>query len=278
MFGFEDLMMNARTFALFGEGQGLLNYANVINQSLFIVALWAWPQIPKWQVYLLGIACILDSLAIMEKGSMFFVAISLIYVLFEKKIIRTRSIAIFGVVILLVFYVFNLARAGEGSDYQEEETLLDFFAMYVLSPPVAFCQLLPEIIPQFGTNTFEIVYLFLDRFGVPDIVVKNKLQEFVFVPIGTNIYTVFQPFFIDFGYKGIAFFAAVYGSVSGWLYRLYKQGNSIACCLYTYAVYVLVLQYYQENVFYSMVYVLQFVFFVFLFTQQKFKIANIRQT
>ena len=209
---------------------------------------------------------------------MFFVAISLIYVLFEKKIIRTRSIAIFGVVILLVFYVFNLARAGEGSDYQEEETLLDFFAMYVLSPPVAFCQLLPEIIPQFGTNTFEIVYLFLDRFGVPDIVVKNKLQEFVFVPIGTNIYTVFQPFFIDFGYKGIAFFAAVYGSVSGWLYRLYKQGNSIACCLYTYAVYVLVLQYYQENVFYSMVYVLQFVFFVFLFTQQKFKIANIRQT
>ena len=278
MFGIEDLMMNARTFAVFGEGQGLLNYANVINQSLFIVALWAWPQIPKWQVFILGFACILDSLAIMEKGSMFFVAISLIYVLFEKKIIRTRSIAIFGVVILIVFYVLNLERAGEDSDYQKEETLLDFFAMYVLSPPVAFCQLLPEIIPQFGTNTFEIVYLFLERFGVPDIVVKNKLQEFVFVPIGTNIYTVFQPFFIDFGYKGIAFFAAVYGCVSGWLYRLYKQGNSIACCLYTYAVYVLVLQYYQENVFYSMVYVLQFVFFVFLFTQQKFKIANIRQT
>lgn len=277
MFGIEDLLVNARTFAVFGEGQGLLNYSIVINQSLFIVALWAWPQIPKWQVCILGLACILDSLAIMEKGSLFFVAISLIYVLFEKKIIRTRSIVISGVVILLVFYVFNLARAGEDSAYQEE-TLLDFFAMYVLSPPVAFCQLLPEIIPQFGTNTFETVYLFLERFGVPDIVVKNKQQEFVFVPIATNVYTVFQPFFIDFGYKGIAFFAAVYGSVSGWLYRLYKQGNSTACCLYTYAVYVLVLQYYQENVFYSMVYVLQFVFFVFLFTQQKFKIANIRQT
>ena len=210
-------------------------------------------------------------------GERHLVAVCLIYVLSEKKIIRTRSIAVFGVILILVFYVFNLARAGEDSDYQKEETLLDFFAMYVLSPPVAFCQLMPEVIPQFGTNTFETIYLFLERLGIPDIVVKNKLQEFVWVPIPTNVYTIFQPFYIDFGYKGIAFFAAIYGCVSGWLYRLYKQGNSTACCLYAYGVYVLVLQFYQENVFYSMVFVLQFVFFVFLFTQQKFRFSNIKK-
>lgn len=277
MFSTEDLLNNARILALFGEGQGFLNYSNVINQSLFVVALWSRPRVAKWQIVVLGLACIMNSLAIMEKGTLFFVAVCLIYVLSEKKIIRTRSIAVFGVILILVFYVFNLARAGEDSDYQKEETLLDFFAMYVLSPPVAFCQLMPEVIPQFGTNTFEIVYLLLERLGIPDIIVKNKVQEFVWVPIPTNVYTIFQPFYIDFGYKGIAFFAAIYGCVSGWLYRLYKQGNSTACCLYTYGVYVLVLQFYQENVFYSMVFVLQFVFFVFLFTQQKFRFSNIKK-
>ena len=83
-----------------------------------------------------------------------------------------------------------------------------------------------------------------------------------------------QPFFIDFGYKGIAFFAAIYGSVCGWLYRLFRNRNSVGTCLYAYAVYVLVMQFYQENIFLSLVFILQFVFFVILFTQQKIKIST----
>lgn len=277
MFGTEDLMANVRTLALYGEGQGILNYSAVINQALFVVALWAHPKIPTWQVVILGLACLMNSLAIMEKGMMFFVFVSTMFVLFEKRVIRIRSIATFSILVILLFYIFNLGRAGEDSDYQKEETLLDFFTMYALSPPVAFCQLLPEAIPQFGANTFETVYLFLKRFGA-DVVVKDKLQEFVFVPVSTNVYTIFQPFFIDFGYRGIAFFAALYGSTCGYLYRLFRDGNGVGTCFYTYAVYVLLLQFYQENVFLSMVSVLQFAFFIVLLTQQKirFQVFNSR--
>lgn len=273
MFGTEDLMTNIRTLALYGEGQGILNYSVVINQALFVVALWAHPRVPTWQVVILGIACLMNSLAIMEKGSMFFVFVSSVFVLFEKKVIKIRSILIFSVIIFIVFYLFNLGRAGEGSDYQKEETILDFFIMYVLSPPVAFCQLPEEVTPQFGTNTFEVVYLFLSRLGIGDFIVKDKLQEFVFVPVSTNVYTIFQPFFIDFGYRGIAVFAGIYGCIIGWIYRLYKNGNGVGACLYTYAVYVLLLQFYQENVFYSLVFVLQFTFFIVLFTQKKIKLS-----
>lgn len=273
MFGTEDLMTNIRTLALFGDGQGILNYSAVINQALFVVALWAHPKVPTWQVVLLGIACLMNSLAIMEKGTMFFVFVSSVFVLFEKKVIRIRSILIFSAILFVVFYLFNLGRAGEDSDYQKEETILDFFIMYVLSPPVAFCQLPQEVTPQFGTNTFETVYLFLQRLGA-DVVVKDKLQEFVFVPVSTNVYTIFQPFYIDFSYPGIAFFAGIYGCVCGWLYRLYKNGNGVGTCLYTYAVYVLLLQFYQENVFYSLVFILQFAFFVVLFTQKKLKLSS----
>ena len=270
MFGTEDLMTNVRTLAVYGEGQGILNYSAVINQALFVVALWAHPKIPIWQIVILGLACLMNALAIMEKGTMFFVFVSTMFVLFEKKVIRIRTILTFSILILILFYIFNLGRAGEDSDYQKEETLFDFFTMYALSPPVAFCQLLPEVIPQFGTNTFETVYLFLKRFGA-DVVVKDKLQEFVFVPVSTNVYTIFQPFFIDFGYRGVAFFAAVYGCLCGFLYRLFRNGNGAGTCLYTYAVYVLLLQFYQENVFLSMVFVLQFAFFIVLLTQQKIR-------
>ena len=269
MFSTEDLMNNVRTLALYGEGQGLLSYSIVINQSLFVVALWAHPKVPTWQVVTLALACLMNSLAIMEKESMFFVFTSVIFVLFEKKVIKLRSILIYAGILVVVFYLFNLGRAEEGSKYQEEETLLDFIAMYVLSPPVAFCQLGQELTPQFGTNTFEKIYVFLERFGFSDIVVKEKLQEFVWVPIPTNVYTVFQPFFIDFGYKGVAFFSGVYGCLCGWLYRLYKNKNGIGCALYTYAVFALMLQFYQENFFHSLVFLLQFTFFVTLFTQKK---------
>lgn len=272
MFGTDDILNNVRTLAVHGEGQGFLNYSHVLNQALFIVALWS-SKVPRWQVVVLGFACLLNSLAIMEKGTILFIVLSVAFRLFEKRIIRVRSIVILAVVLIAFFYGFNLLRAEEDSDYQKEETLLDFFAMYALSPPVAFCQLMPEVTPQFGTNTFASIYVFLERFGL-HVVIKEKTQEFVYVPIGTNVYTIFQPFFIDFGYKGIAFFAAIYGNVCGWLYRLFRNRNSVGTCLYAYAVYVLVMQFYQENIFLSLVFILQFVFFVILFTQQKIKIST----
>ena len=270
MFGTEDLMTNIRTLALYGEGQGILNYSAVINQALFVVALWAYPRVPLWQVVVLGIACMMNSLAIMEKGSMFFVFVSTMFVLFEKGVIRKRTILTASVMIIVVFYIFNLARAESGSTYQQEESLFDFITMYALSPPVAFSQLQLEATPQFGTNTFETVFLFLKRFGA-DVVVKKKVQEFVFVPVSTNVYTIFQPFFIDFGYRGIALFSALYGYVCGLLYRLFRNSHGVGTCLYTYAVYVLLLQFYQENVFLSMVFVLQFTFFVVIFANRSIK-------
>lgn len=271
MFSLDDMMGNIRILAIFGEGQGFLGQSIILNQALLITALWAYPRIPLWQVVIPVLACCLNAIAIMEKGTMFFVFICIIFVLHHKKVIRLRSIIFAGFILVSFFYIFNLQRAGEDSDYSKNETIADFIAMYILSPPVALCQLMPETTPQFGTNTFGTIYHFMIRFGVNDVVEKFKTQDFVLVPIPTNVYTIFQPFLIDFGYKGIAFFAALYGIICGWLYRLYKNHNSIGCCLYTFMIYVLVLQFYQENIFLSLATVVEFVIFVYLMTQQHIK-------
>ena len=274
-FSSDDIMNNVRILAVHGDGLGVLNYALVISQSVLLVALWRYPQIPKWQLTAIILCCLLNSLAIMEKGGIFLVILCSIYVLFERNVIKWRSIIVVGICAILFFYYFNLMRAGEDSDYAKNESLLDFIGMYVMSPPVAYCRVMPEVERQFGTNTFEIIYLFLNRFGIGDFDVHEKVQEFVFVPIGTNVYTIMQPFFRDFGYYGIAFFAWLYGLVSGLLYRLSYNGKPLYICLYTYMVEVLVLQFFQENIFLSMVFVSQIVFFVLLLTQNKIELSYV---
>ena len=169
--------------------------------------------------------------------------------------------------------MFNLMRAVENSQYAKEETLLGFIGMYLLSPPIAFCQIPQEISSQFGTNTFESIYFYLNKLGLGNFIVKEKLQEFVYVPVSTNVYTIFQPFYLDFGYRGIAFFAGVYGVLSGILYKLFVENNAVGKCLYTYMIYALVLQFYQENIFLSLQFYIELSFFIFIFCQDIVKLV-----
>lgn len=276
-FNSDDMMKNARILSVHGGGFGYLVYTNVLAQSLLLVSLWRYPQIPKWQLTAIILCCILNSIAFMEKGGFFLVILCSIYVLFERQVIKRRTIAIAGIVTILLFYYFNLMREGEESDYSKNESLLDFVAMYVMSPPVAFCRSVREIVPQFGLNTFEVIYDHLSRWGIGHYEVHNKRQEFVFVPIATNVYTIMQPFFRDFGYWGVAFFAWIYGLLSGILYRFSCNGNAICICLYTYMVEVLVLQFFQENIFLSIAYVLQITILVFILVQDKIKISYVQR-
>ncbi len=273
MFDSEEMLNNVRLLAVYGEGMGFLNYTIVISQSLLLVALWRYPKIKGWKLGVIIACCMINSIALMEKGGFFLVVLCSLYVMFERGVIKLRTIIIIGALSIFLFYGFNLLRSGTDSNYAKDETLLDFIGMYIMSPPVAYCTAMQETGTQFGANTLEVLYLLLNRWGVGDFVVHSKVQEFVFVPISTNVYTIMQPFYRDFGYAGVAFFAWIYGLISGVLYRFSNNGNVVSICLYTYMVEVLVLQFYQENIFLSMVFVLQLVFFTFLYTQKKIKLS-----
>ncbi len=272
MFDTADMLNNLRLLAVFGDEQyGFLNYSYVLNQVLIVVALWRYPKVPLWQLLTIVAASMMSAFAIMEKGILFFLFSALMYILYQKRVIRLRSIIFSTVSVVVVFFLINLARelTSDDADAGDAMPFLDFFAIYVLSPPAAFERISEDISTQFGSHTFQTIYLFLNRFG-GNYEVNTKLQEFVWVPLPTNVYTVFQPFFMDFGYRGVAFFALVYGLLSGWIYRYARNGSGFAKCVYAYAVYVLILQFYQENVMMSIVNVIQFLFFTWFITQQQF--------
>ncbi|MCD8290117.1 MAG: oligosaccharide repeat unit polymerase [Prevotella sp.] len=270
MFDTTDMLYNIRILSIYGdENYGFLNYSYILNQVLLVIALWRYPHIPKWQIITIYLAILLSCFAIMEKGGLFFAFFTTIFVLFERGYIKLRSIIIWAFVIFILFFLFNFIREAQSDDKSDTTmTILEFVSMYILSPPVAFGMVDIDVSQQFGSHTFQTIYLFLQRFGY-DVEVNTKLQDFVFVPISTNVYTVFQPFYQDFGYPGIPFFALVYGLISGWAYRQLRNGNGIGKCLYAYIAQVLVLQFYQENIMLSLVAVVQFVFFVVIMLQQK---------
>lgn len=183
-------------------------------------------------------------------------ALSSIYVLYEKKKIRLGSIFMWAVVLLVCFYGINILRRPENAT--NEMTFLDFFSIYVLSPSVAFEWAQEKLTNQFGTYSFAFFYAFASKLGLGSFYVQKQLQDFVYVPIPTNVYTVFQPYFEDFGYKGVAFFASVWGVLYGWIYRMVKNGNPLAKCMYAYMVYALVMQFYQESLFVNLSLVIQY--------------------
>jgi oligosaccharide repeat unit polymerase len=273
MFDLSDMLYNMRILAVYGDQNfGFLQYSYVLNQVLLVVALWEYPKVPMWKLATIILASIMSALAIMEKGLLFFLFISVLYILYEKRVIRMRSILIAVISIVVVFFFMNMARDyREDADPNDAMTFLDFFAIYVMSPAAAFELVEEDLSSQWGSHTFQTVYLFLNRWG-GNYEVNTKLQAFVWVPLPTNVYTIFQPFFEDFKYRGVAFFAFFYGVFSGWAYRLVRNGDSFCKCVYAYVIYVLVLQFYQENVLMSIVLVIQFVFFTWIVTQQKFGI------
>lgn len=270
MFSMDNLLTNLRILTL-GEsddiGTGLLKYVRAVNQALFIMAIWRYPDIKKWQLISIIIANILCAIAIMEKGSIFFMLIVTVFILYQKGKIKISRIILAGVIILFVFYGFNLLRSGK-ADPTENNSFLDFFSLYVLSPSVAFGQVQEKLTEQFGSRSFAFFYAILSKFG-GNYVHEPMLQEFVMVPIATNVYTVFQPFYEDFGYKGVAFFGVVYGVFTGWLYRLCKNGGAISKCLYAYIAEVLVLQFFQENLILSLSLLIQYIV-LFGFSLQRF--------
>jgi len=274
MFDTKDMMTNIRTLSVYGDSMGILYYATVLAPALLTICLWRYPKIPLWQLVVIIICCIINSLSIMEKGTFFLLVLCSIYVLYERGKIKVRTIGGVFIAILFLFYFFNLMRGGEETDYAKNTTLLDFVAMYIMSPPVAFGTVTADISDIYGHNSLSMIYAIIERLGIAHVETGEKLQEFVYVPIATNVYTILQPFFRDFGYIGIAFFSGVYGVFHGFLYRLSKNGNAFGICLYTYEVYILVLQFYQENIFISGLYYILLLLVIYLCTQRHVKVNS----
>ncbi|WP_279148852.1 O-antigen polymerase [Segatella bryantii] len=266
-----EIMMNIRTFNIGGDKSfGILNYANIIGQALLAVAIWRYPKISGWKLTLIIVCNIISAFSIMGKMPFVFIIAIIIFALYEKKIIKIRTIALWTIPLFFLFYIFTNARQGD--DEQSQLSLADFLGMYILSPPVAFGLITENIHTQFGLSTFSSIYRFINDWGLGHYEIKDGIQEFVYVPVLTNVYTILQPFYEDFGYKGVTYFGMLYGILTGTTFKLSHNGNGIAKCIYSYIAVNLILQFFQEGIFIGFIAFLEYIAICIVCIQKTIKI------
>ncbi len=270
MFDTEDMIGNIRTLNVGGNDFGILNYAFVVDEVILLLALWNYPKIPKWKLTTIIIIWFMYAIACMAKGYFFMIFIYVIYVLYERKNIKIRTIGLGSLFIVVLFYFFNLARGSE--DYAENETFMDFVGMYIMSGAVAFGRISQTISENFGSDVLWIVYYYISKI-TNTYFVHQQFQNFVFIPIPTNVFTIFRPYFADFGYRGVAMAALIYGALSGYVYKLSRTGNAFGICMYTYFVYVLSMQFFDDVVIESSGVLLQFIILLYFSLQKRLRLC-----
>ena len=262
-FDTEDMLFNIRLYTIYKtESPGILILTQGLNFSLFLTGIWLYPKISKLTLALIVAINLLLEFSMMEKSGILIMILSALFVLYEKRTIKLRSIGLSILGIIVLFFFFNLSK--ESKD-QESVDFMDFLGIYVTSPIVAFEKLQITITDGWGVNTFNDVFPYLRYLGI-HLQSIERLQDFVFVPVPTNVYTIMQPFYNDFGCMGVAIFGILYGWGAGYVYRKFYDGSYTYKCIYTFLVEVIIIQFYNENLLQQFHIVLETFFFVILLT------------
>ena len=267
-FDTENLLYNIRLYTIYKtESPGILILTQGINFSLFLTAIWLYPKISKWTIVLIVAINLLLEFSMMEKSGILIMTLSTLFVLYEKQTIKIRSIGLTLLSIIVLFFFFNMSKESQDQDSVD---FIDFLGIYVTSPIVAFEKLQITITNGWGVNTFNDVFPYLRYLGI-HLESIERLQDFVYVPVPTNVYTIMQPFYNDFGSKGVAVFGILYGWGAGYVYRKFYDGSSTYKCIYTFLIEVIIIQFYNENLLQQFHIVLETFFFVVLLTATSHK-------
>lgn len=164
-----------------------------------------------------------------------------------------------GQIVLTALGAFAAAFFGLGSlankigvDIVNTEALsaLDALSLYLLGSLAAFDITLAQS-PwlDWGMNMFRSPLAVLSALGL-NIEIPSLVKGYVYVPEPTNVYTVFLPYYQDFGWAGIALVFTFFGWLHSRLYRLARQTRNPRWVILTaLSFYPLLMQFFQDQYF-----------------------------
>ncbi|MCF8150204.1 MAG: oligosaccharide repeat unit polymerase [Sulfuritalea sp.] len=139
--------------------------------------------------------------------------------------------------------------------------------LYFLSAVAAFDHLVNLGEPGTGgSNIFRTLLAVLRALGLP-VEVPELIQPYVSIPFVTNTYTVFSPYYRDFGLYGVGFFMLLLGSLHGWIFRQLKSVIPIIMVANALLYYALIMQFFQDQYFSLMSQWIQILGWTYLFNK-----------
>ncbi|HDR2409657.1 MULTISPECIES: O-antigen polymerase [Enterobacter] len=193
------------------------------------------------KLFLLSFVLAVPMLLLLGAKVLVLLYLSTILILTPKRLKLSKVILFGGGFILCFLGVMSLR-------YPDAPPSLMFYYLYnyMSGGILAFSQLTDTPSDTFGFYSFRNIYLWLG-FLYP-FKIANIVQEWVFVPFPTNIYTYLRPYFMDFGYFSIIF-PAFLGFISGRIYTWKYKNVRAYYIVYPITLYAILMQLIDDQYF-----------------------------
>lgn len=121
--------------------------------------------------------------------------------------------------------------------------------LYFVAPVAALNYLVDSGQPQtWGANTFRTMFAIMKAVGI-EVNVPELVQPYPPVKLSANVYTVFSPYYRDFGFWGVAFFMALLGITHGWVAKQLDHKSFLLTVISGILLYALLMQFFQDQYF-----------------------------
>lgn len=248
-----------------GDGFGFLAY--LFSLAFIITSLQVCLYVnKKIKIYQLAASLLISlTYAYLTTGRTFgllFVTLVL-FPLIIFNVVRIRGVLISACIVALIFLFVAVMT--------EKNTNENSLFGYTLAPILAFSNLVTSDVPiDFGKNTFRLFYAVSYAFGFTDSPPIALIKSYEFVPMPTNVFTVYEPYFRDFSYIGL--FIPTLFMVGHWfLYVKARKSGGVWVFYYAASVYPLMMQFFQDQYFSLLSSWIQIVFWYWLFVDAKNK-------
>jgi oligosaccharide repeat unit polymerase len=229
--GPEHFFFNLRLSAIYQDGfanLGLVTRFYPLTLALFLFEHVYARRDNRHLRLLLWFAMLLYAVATMSKLAMVTPLLSWAVIQGISGKMRIKTIIILASVALALMMAVHFIRTC-GYD---KGTVADVLAIYIYSPLVALGYMDIDRSLPFGAYVFRFIYAIAYHLNMGAQPV-SIITPYVAVPELTNTYTVMQPFYHDFGLRGVILEAVLYGLIFSGLYSLSVKGSRLGLVLYS---------------------------------------------
>ena len=175
----------------------------------------------------------------------------------------------YAIIVLITFitigYVLGKGATPDSTISENITTMRDSIISYMISPMPALDKYMSIDRPYgMGENIFRTPIAILAALGF-EVKAVPLVQDFVFVPFPTNVYTMYQPYYADFKEVGIVVIPFILGLMHGFFYKMADKGNCFFIFIFSLSLYPLLMQHFQDQYCNLMSTWIQYAFWLSLF-------------
>lgn len=186
----------------------------------------------------------------------------------SKRLLLALALPLMGATMLLLVTLLGGRLTTTSSETLLASLVHTQLKGYILTAVGAFDILVNSGLPStWGSMTFRTPLAVLRFLGAPVEVPEMIQSNVTFASFSINVYTVFSPYYRDFGVVGVGLFLGGLGALHGWVFRQMKSGIPIFIVANAILFYALLMQFFQDQYFSLMSQWIQILGWTYLFAK-----------